>query len=126
MKTCKDCPAPVRGPRSLRCEPCNRAAAVLRTRTWQKANPQKHRQHSRAQQHRLRARAHGVKSGPIQVSFEGETCAWCETAPAEVVDHVIPLAHGGSDQHTNKVPACRSCNTRKADMTPLEFLCLKS
>ena len=34
-----------------------------------------------------------------------------------VVDHILPLAKGGSDELGNKQPAHRSCNRAKSDKT---------
>lgn len=47
------------------------------------------------------------------------TCVYCG-APAEHMDHVIPKAQGGSDDPTNLVPACASCNIKKGARTPEE------
>ena len=41
------------------------------------------------------------------------TCHWCR-APANTVDHVVPLAEGGARYDpANLVAACRPCNTRR-------------
>jgi 5-methylcytosine-specific restriction endonuclease McrA len=36
------------------------------------------------------------------------------------LEHVIPHAQGGGSTWENLVAACRKCNARKADRTPLE------
>lgn len=44
------------------------------------------------------------------------TCAYCGRTPPEVllhVDHVVPLAAGGSDDITNLITACATCNLGK-------------
>lgn len=41
-------------------------------------------------------------------------CAYCG-APADTVDHIVPLSRGGTDDPSNLRSACRACNTRKRD-----------
>ena len=45
---------------------------------------------------------------------EHQVCAWCRRAPAETVDHLVPM-DAGADRNdvSNWVPACRSCNSRR-------------
>jgi 5-methylcytosine-specific restriction endonuclease McrA len=45
-------------------------------------------------------------------AFYGPRCA-CG-APAEHVDHVIPVADGGTDRLDNLRPACAKCNLARA------------
>lgn len=49
------------------------------------------------------------------------SCAWCKTSIRDGyhVDHVIPLAKGGSNVAKNIVLSCASCNTRKSSKDPL-------
>lgn len=45
------------------------------------------------------------------------TCRYCGRSAPEVtleVDHVVPVAHGGSDLPENLVAACRDCNSGKS------------
>lgn len=42
----------------------------------------------------------------------GSQCQYCKKE-ADTIDHVIPLARGGSNDISNLVPACRSCNSSK-------------
>lgn len=52
---------------------------------------------------------------------DGHACRYCgAVAPAVhlTVDHVIPVALGGSDEPTNLVTACRECNAGKAASAP--------
>lgn len=51
------------------------------------------------------------------------TCQYCgATAPdAKItVDHVLPVALGGTDEHTNLVAACWDCNSGKGSTSPDE------
>lgn len=43
---------------------------------------------------------------------EPHACHYCG-APATTVDHVVPLASGGTHAVINTVPACRPCNEQK-------------
>jgi len=49
---------------------------------------------------------------------DGWQCVYCgahlEGADA-TADHIIPVEHGGKDEATNLVAACRTCNGRKQD-----------
>jgi 5-methylcytosine-specific restriction endonuclease McrA len=46
-------------------------------------------------------------------------CQYCERT-AENLDHVVPRSRGGTHTWENVVAACRSCNNRKGDRTPVE------
>lgn len=47
-------------------------------------------------------------------------CYWCGM-DANTVDHIIPVAKGGSDDLENLVAACKRCNSAKQDKMPDEF-----
>ena len=47
------------------------------------------------------------------------TCQYC-AVPAENLDHVIPRSRGGTHTWENVVAACRRCNAKKENRTPLE------
>lgn len=44
----------------------------------------------------------------------GDPCSYCG-GPANTVDHIDPLRHGGAGEWDNFTAACASCNTRKND-----------
>ncbi len=55
-------------------------------------------------------------------------CQYCgrranELKPRESLtrDHLIPMSRGGTNEWTNVVTACSSCNTRKANRMPYEI-----
>lgn len=84
---------------------------------------------------RLRkARVIGVVVGRIAVfERDGWRCHWCkEETPREfigsvhprapVLDHVMPISRGGRHTPDNVVCACNSCNSKKGNAMPSEFL----
>jgi 5-methylcytosine-specific restriction protein A len=49
-------------------------------------------------------------------------CFACGTEQSLTLDHVIPLTRGGDNDPSNFQVLCRRCNSRKANMTPKEWL----
>jgi hypothetical protein len=52
---------------------------------------------------------------------DGHACRYCGAKAPDVrltVDHVVPVALGGSDDPTNLVAACVDCNAGKSSITP--------
>src|SRR5574343_1436118 len=41
------------------------------------------------------------------------TCCYCGSRRYLTVDHVVPQSGGGSDEDSNLITACKSCNSRK-------------
>ena len=55
-------------------------------------------------------------------------CHYCgkKFAPTELsMDHVVPVARGGTSTKANVVPACKPCNASKKLTTPVEELLKK-
>ena len=51
-------------------------------------------------------------------------CHYCgkKFAPSELtMDHIVPLARGGTSTRANVVPACKNCNAQKKLVTPAEL-----
>ena len=48
------------------------------------------------------------------------SCFYCD-GPCESVDHVIPIARGGTHFEGNLVPCCRKCNGSKSDWLLIEW-----
>lgn len=58
----------------------------------------------------------------------GGRCHYCERkfAPKELtMDHIVPVARGGTSTPGNVVPACKECNSNKKLETPAERLLKK-
>ena len=52
------------------------------------------------------------------------TCHYCgrQVHPQEMtLDHIVPLIRGGRSVRGNVAPACKTCNTRKKYLLPMEW-----
>ena len=51
-------------------------------------------------------------------------CYYCGSHVAHrelTMDHLVPLTRGGRSTKDNLVPCCKSCNTKKKSMLPVEW-----
>ena len=51
-------------------------------------------------------------------------CYYCGSAtpPKELtMDHIVPVARGGQSTRGNVVPCCKTCNTAKKQLLPMEW-----
>lgn len=56
------------------------------------------------------------------VERDGTVCTYCSTTEGPfVVDHIVPLAQGGTNDDENLCVACRYCNSSKAGKTVEEW-----
>lgn len=65
-----------------------------------------------------------LRRGKPPCSLCGEDIDYTLRSPDPMsfeVDHIIPLAKGGTDELDNKQPSHRDCNRRKADRTAEEM-----
>ena len=54
--------------------------------------------------------------------LEGASCGVCGSGYDLVIDHIVPIARGGSCDSENLQPLCSSCNYEKGTRTMSEFL----
>lgn len=86
------------------------------------------RQGKRNYKHVRRARINNceVKATPKIVGEArknaGERCYYCGKKSELTLDHFEPLAKGGAHCVSNFVFACFSCNSRKRDLDPFDFM----
>lgn len=50
---------------------------------------------------------------------DNKICAYC-LSYGDTVDHIVPKSRGGDSSYGNLITCCRSCNSKKANMTPEE------
>ena len=84
--------------------------------------PKGQRAGRRSDRERRAAGLNGVQRRRLRLRWvaQGIGCAFCDGA-AETVDHVIPLARGGSNYEGNLIPACRRCNSARSDLLISEW-----
>lgn len=76
---------------------------------------------------KLRRRANEVSNGVNLVSaaeiaaIAAMPCMACGLAGPSEVDHIVPVARGGSHTIGNLMPLCRSCNASKKDLLYIEW-----
>ena len=83
------------------------------SRQWARANPDKHREAER----RRRARKRNATIEPVDEAavyvLNGRMCIYCGATENLTLDHIVPIARGGSHSEDNLVVACGSCNSSK-------------
>lgn len=101
----------------------NKEKISQRERQRRKDNPEKRR--AQNAQRRSRERSGRITSDDIREQYRAQRgrCWWCgKSVDNEYhVDHVIPLARGGSNVPRNIVIACPKCNLSKNAKLPQEW-----
>lgn len=113
--------------------------ARIRASEWRKANPERGKESHRAwykanpfyhklaanRRRALKRKAEGIfTKEQVTRRFDQQTgrCAWCSEQLADLhhIDHLIPLAKGGSNWINNIVISCVFCNSSKRHRLPFE------
>jgi 5-methylcytosine-specific restriction endonuclease McrA len=121
-KWAQDNPERVRA-RNRRWAARHREKTREKAKAWRLANPDGAKALWRASKSRRRARELGAPGRTTRVKLQarwdyfGGRC-WICGGEANSIDHVIPLARGGSNWPSNLRPACLVCNTRKGVQPP--------
>jgi 5-methylcytosine-specific restriction endonuclease McrA len=108
----------------------NPEAFIRKERRWREKHGDKARAIKLAIEHNRRARK--VSSGgthtPADLSAimksQNHRCVYCDADLRKVkchVDHIQPLARGGSNDKTNLQYTCSSCNVKKNAKDPIAF-----
>lgn len=114
----------------------NPARALENMRRWQRANRPKIQEKNRHEKSRRRASCTASTTKPATAKQRaalvapGKSCFYCEVAPAQHVDHFIPIAKwsranltaqqraDGPDHISNLLGACAVCNMSKGARIP--------
>jgi 5-methylcytosine-specific restriction endonuclease McrA len=106
----------------------NRERINREHRQWRNENADKVRPQRVAHQAKRRAKAQMTGGSFTRhdtaklLSAQKRRCWWCsEKLTAYHVDHRIPLSKGGSNDVSNLVISCPSCNLKKSAKLPWEF-----
>ena len=49
-------------------------------------------------------------------------CVWCGFPGALTLDHLVPREAGGTNDHTNLVTCCHSCNSERRHLTVRQWM----
>jgi len=96
------------------------AEAVRRTAAQGRARRDSDRERARLRWPEARAARRSAWLRHVRALILRDPCAYCG-APAAHLDHVLPLARGGTDARRNLAPACARCNIEKGNRTPEEW-----
>lgn len=92
---------------------------------WAAENPEKHAANCRTRKARKKAADGKHTADDIKriLVAQKERCAWCSASikSGYHVDHIIPLALGGSNWPSNLQCLCPTCNLRKRAKDPIIF-----
>lgn len=103
---------------------------VQETREWIERNRERARESFRLARSRRRARVrnssgqHTAADLKEIFALQGGRCAYCRAdlrRHRKQVDHIVPLASGGSDDRSNIQYLCAPCNQTKNAKDPLDF-----
>lgn len=123
--------------RSRKWKDANRERTIEASREWRKKNPDagrlwhtNNREQSRANVRNRYARkkraagSHTAEDIRNILEAQGHRCPYCRANLRRVqrhVDHIVPLARGGSNDCSNLQVTCKPCNLSKSDRDPIEF-----
>ncbi len=104
----------------------NKAEHAARGAAWRQANPDS----VKALKHRRRARSAAVVGSFSAADIrdirrmQGERCAACRVSlkGRGEVDHIKALAAGGTNDRRNLQLLCKSCNSAKRALDPIDFM----
>lgn len=103
---------------------------IASAKAWVAANPDRAREHGRLHARKRRAQKHGSNGTHTAADLseilaaQGHRCAYCRANLKRVkkhVDHIKPLALGGSNGRENLQYLCAPCNQSKSAKDPVDY-----
>lgn len=96
-------------------------------REWFAANPEKRRIYEANRRAKKRERGGSLSPdiGQTLMALQRGKCACCKASLKDVkanLDHIIPLALGGSNTDDNMQLLCQPCNNSKYSKHPVDFM----
>ncbi len=112
--------------RSLAYRNSNLEESRKKSREWNNKNPQQVAANARTRRARERGNggAHTAEDVLDILKMQRERCAICrlKLGTKYHVDHIVPLAAGGSNERRNLQIACIPCNKSKSARDPITFM----
>lgn len=103
----------------------NKEAYLAKMRAWRKANPEKVQVWVRNRRAKLKglSGSHTLADILAMMNIQRGKCVYCrcDITKSYQVDHIVPVARGGSNDKSNLQLLCRTCNLDKRDKDPLEY-----
>ena len=103
----------------------NKAVAIRRAAEWNKANPEVMRAHVRNRRAKLRGSPGTHTRAQVEKMLQDQRrrCAACKCSISDGyhVDHIQPVARGGSNDITNIQLLCAPCNQSKGARDPIDW-----
>lgn len=117
---CKEC---IKAKQRLWNKNCSKELRNQVSKKWRKRNPDKVKQSCQANNANRRANYKVLTRKDIAyILTEGQySCVYCSSS-GNTIDHLVPVSKGGSNNYSNLVVACKSCNSSKRDKPLLNFL----
>jgi 5-methylcytosine-specific restriction endonuclease McrA len=103
----------------------NKEAYLKKMRAWRKANPEKVQVWVRNRRAKLKGLAgtHTIEDILSLMDSQRGKCVYCrvDISKSYQVDHIVPVARGGSNDKGNLQLLCKACNLDKRAKDPLEY-----
>ncbi len=95
-------------------------------RAWIVANPERYRELCLRASHKRRVKLENQPGIDLDrwketLEYFDYKCGYCRDW-ATCLDHIVPVAKGGTNHHTNLMPACKRCNSSKRHKDLKEWL----